>query len=118
MHVDPHGDESLRRMQVAELLGTVPDGARGARWLLVACLREAPEHDTSAADLSGALPGEPEPDVDRLATRAGRHGVLAAGLVCLDALGGAFGREAQMPREELLGTVLPSALVEHDLLRE
>ena len=118
VHVDPHGDESLRRMQVAELLGTVPDGARGARWLLVTCLREASEHDTSAADLSPLLTAEPEPDVDRLATRAGRHGVIAAGLVCLDALGTAFGGEAQMPREELLGTVLPSALVEHELLRE
>ena len=117
VHIDPHGDEQLRRLQVAELLGTVPDGARGARWLLVACLREAPEHDTSAADLSPALADEPEPDLDRLATRAGRHGVLAAGLICLDALGTAFGGEAQMPREELLGTVLPSALLEHELLR-
>ena len=118
VHVDPHGDEQLRRLQVAELLGTVPDGTRGARWLLVACLREAPEHDTSAADLSPGLAGEPDLDVDRLATRAGRHGVIAAGLVCLDALAGAFAAEAQMPREELLGTVLPSALLEHDLLRE
>ena len=45
-------------------------------------------------------------------------GLVAAGLLCLDALGTAFGGEAQMPREELLGTVLPSALVEHELLRE
>ena len=82
------------------------------------CLREAPEHDTSAADLTAFLGGEPEPDVDRLATRAGRHGVIASGLVVLDALGTAFGGEAQMPREELLGTVLPSALLEHELLRE
>jgi hypothetical protein len=56
VHVDPHGDESLRRVQVAELLGAVPDGARGARWLLVTCLREAPEHDTSAADLTHCSP--------------------------------------------------------------
>ena len=118
VHVDPHGDESLRRMQVAELLGTVPGGARGAQWLLLTCLGEAAEHDTSAADLSPFLPSEPEPDVDRLATRAGRHGVIAAGLQCLDALGTAFGGEAQMPREELLGSVLPNALVEHELLRE
>jgi hypothetical protein len=118
VHVDPHGDESLRRLQVAELLGTVPDGARGARWLLVTCLREAAEHDTSAADLSPFLTAEAELDVDKLATRAGRHGVIAAGLLCLDALGTAFGGEAQMPREELLGTVLPSALLEHELLRE
>ena len=118
VHVDPHGDESLRRVQVAELLGAVPDGARGARWLLVTCLREAPEHDTSAADLTALLASEPELDVDRLATRAGRHGVIAAGLLCLDAFGAAFGAEAQMPREELLGSVLPSALLEHELLRE
>ena len=118
VHVDPHGDEQLRGLQVAELLGSVPDGARGARWLLVACLREAPEHDTSAADLSGAVAGEPDLDVDRLATRAGRHGVVAAGLLCLEALGTTFGPEAQMPREELLGTVLPNALLEHDLLRQ
>lgn len=118
VHVDPHGDEQLRRLQVAELLGALPDGARGPRWLLVACLREAPEHDASAADVSGALAGEPEVDLDRLAARAGRHGVLNAGLVCLDALGTAFGAEAQMPREELLGTVLPSALLEHDLLKD
>ena len=117
VHVDPHADEQLRRLQVAELVGSVPDGGRGARWLLVACLREAPEHDTSAADLSAAVAGEPDQDVDRLAARAGRHGVLSAGLVVLDALGTAFGAEAQMPREELLGTVLPSALSEHDLLR-
>ena len=117
VHVDPHGDEQLRRLQVAELLGSVPDGSKGVRWLLVACLREAPGHDTSAADLTASLSGEPEPDVDRLASRAGRHGVVKAGLTCLDALGTAFGAEAQMPREELFGTVLPSALLEHDLLR-
>ena len=117
VHVDPHGDEQLRALQVAEMLGALPDGARGPRWLLVACLREAPEHDSSATDLSASLRGEPDPDLDRLATRAGRHGVLSAGLVCLDALGTAFGAEAQMPREELLGTVLPNALVEHDLLK-
>lgn len=118
VQVDPHGDEQLRRLQVAELLGTVPDGARGVRWLLVACLREAPEHDTSATDLTAALTNEPDTDVDRLAARAGRHGVMKAGLVCLHALGTAFGAEAEMPREELLGTVLPSALLEHDLLRD
>ncbi len=118
VHLDPHGDEQLRRMQVAELLGTVPDGARGARWLLVACLREAPEHDTSAADLTGALGREPEVDVDRLATRSGRHGVMRAGLDVMEALAATLGEEAQVTREELFGTVLPSALLEHDLLRD
>ncbi len=117
VHVDPQADDSMRRVQLAELLTAVPDGARGARWLLVACLREAPDHDSSAADLTALLAGEPDPDVDRIASKAGRHGVLRAGLVCLDALGTSFGSEAQMPREELLGTVLPSALLEHDLLR-
>ena len=58
VHVDPHGDESLRRLQVAELLTAVPDRVR---WLLVACLREAPDHDTSAADLSAAVAGETGP---------------------------------------------------------
>ncbi len=119
VHVPPyevHDDGSPRRQQVEELLAAVPAGARGARWLLVDCLREAPHHDSGAPDLSSLLTGEPTQDVDRLASRAGRRGVLAAGLTCLDALADVFGDVAEMPREELLSLVLPSALVEHDLL--
>ena len=54
---------------------------------------------------------------DKAAARAGRGGMLRLGLDCLEALAASFGEEAVMPREELLGVVLPTALVEHDLLR-
>jgi hypothetical protein len=68
-------------------------------------------------DLRAFLPADAGLDVERAATRAGRGGVLRAGLRCLDALATCFGAETVMPREELLGIVLPSALAEHDLLR-
>jgi hypothetical protein len=82
----------------------------------VSLLREAPEHDPGALDLRPLLPADGV-DPDRAASRAGRTGVLRAGLACLDALAASFGAEAVLPREELLGLVLPTALVEHDLLR-
>jgi hypothetical protein len=114
--VDPHPDEALRPAQVAALVADVAPGPRGARWLLLACLREAPHHDPGAADLSGFLPGE-SVDADRAAERAGAAGVLRAGLEALEALVRAFGEEAHVTRAEVLATVLPTALVEHDLLR-
>jgi hypothetical protein len=117
VHVEPREEPALRRAQVEELLSAVPGGPRGARWLLVACLREAPGHDGSALDLGPFLPGEPAVDADRAAAKAGRQGMLDAGLTCLDALAATFGEAADMSREELLGLVLPSALAEHDLLR-
>jgi hypothetical protein len=116
--VDPRGDEALRRAQVSELLQSLPGGPRGGRWLLATLLREAPGHDPAAQDLTAWLPADSGGvDPDRAATRAGRTGMLRLGLDCMDALAAAFGEEAVLPREELLGVVLPTALVEHDLLR-
>ncbi|MCU1693264.1 MAG: hypothetical protein JWM64_2355, partial [Frankiales bacterium] len=118
VHLEPHEQAELRRLQVAELMSAVPGGPRGSRWLMAACLREAPAHDTSAADLGPFLSGEPAGDPDRAAARLSRANLLAAGVACLEALAGVLGEDAQMPREELLGLVLPSALGEHDLLRQ
>ena len=115
--VDPRGDDALRRAQVAELLQSLPAGPRGGRWLLTALLREAPAHDPGALDLTASLPSDAGVDPDKAAARAGRGGMLRLGLECLEALATSFGEEAVMPREELLGVVLPTALVEHDLLR-
>ena len=114
--VDPRPDEALRPAQVAALLSDVPSGARGARWLLDACLREAPHHDPAAADLTPHLPPA-DGDPDRAAARLGTRGVLRAGLASLEALVRAFGEEAHVSRAEVLGVVLPTALLEHDLLR-
>lgn len=115
--VDPRADAALRPAQVAELLGALPAGARGARWLGDACLREAAVHDPAAADLTPHLPRAAEVDVERAAERIGTRGVLRAGLQVLDALVATFGAEAHVTREEVVGVVLPTALVEHDLLR-
>jgi hypothetical protein len=115
--VEPRLDDPLRRAQVGDLLGSVAAGPRGARWLLTTLLREAPEHDPGAADLTPVLPSEPPVDADRAATKAGRAGMLRLGLVCLDALAAAFAEEATLGRDELLALALPTALAEHDLLR-
>lgn len=117
VHVDPHASAEVRRSQVSDLLAAVPGGPRGARWLLTALLREAPVHDAAATDLTGHLSAEPASDPDRAAQRAGRHGVLTAGLLCLEALAEVLGDAADMDREELLAMVLPAALQEHELLR-
>ncbi|MGZ6793342.1 MAG: hypothetical protein ACXVFV_10355, partial [Mycobacteriales bacterium] len=116
VEVDPHEPAELLRSRVEELLSAVPAGPRSPRWLLLACLREAPDHDQAATDLRPFLPGEGEADVDRVAARLGRRGVLTAGLACVDALARAVGDPIGVPREELLSMVLPGALVEHDLL--
>lgn len=116
VRLEPHEADETRRLQVAELLGAVPAGPRGARWLLVACLLEAPGHDAAAVDLSAFLPRE-QVDVDRAAERVGQRGMLLLGLQCLDALGRVFGEQAHLTREDLLGLILPSSLAEHDLLR-
>jgi len=106
----------LVHRQVEELLAALPTGPRGARWLMVGCLREAHDHDPAATDVSALLPpGTPE-ELDRAAAKVGPRGVLAAGLICLDALGSTIAEPLGIPREELLGVVLPRALVEHDLL--
>ena len=116
-HIDQHAEQDARRAQVAELLATVPGGPRGARWLLAALLREAPAHDGAAVDLSPFLLTEPAGDADKTAAKLGPHGVLSAGLTCLEALVAQLGNDADMDREELIALILPSALQEHDLLR-
>lgn len=115
--VDPHQDDDGRRVQLAELLASVTGGPRGERWLLAALLHLAPEHDPLALDLRPLLPHEAVTEFDRAATKLGRHGLLRAGLSCLEALVGVFGDEADLTRDELLGEVLPAALGEHELLR-
>jgi len=117
VHLDQQEELELRRLQVGELLDAVPAGPKGPRWLLTTTLLEAPDHDPAAADLGPFLQGLPPVDPERLAGRAGRLGMVSAGLHCLEALAAVLGPSAQMPREELLGLVLPSALAEHDLLR-
>ncbi len=116
--LDPQQDEAVRRLQVADLLSAVPGGPRGARWLLVALLRLAPEHDPLAADLRPLLPDDRGVDPDRAAERLGRPGLVRAGLECLAAMQQVLGDEADLPLEELYRDVLPDALVEHALLRE
>ena len=117
VHVDPRPEDPLRASQVADLVTSVPAGPRGSRWLMTTLLREAPAHDPAAADLSGSLPADGGVDPDKAAARAGRTGMLRAGLEVLDALAAGLGEEAQLPREELLQVVLPTAFAEHDLLR-
>ncbi len=114
--VDPEADPALRGAQVAALLAAADDGPRGARWLLDAVLREAPDHDDHVADLRPLLGPPVVPDPDRAAERAGRAGTLRAGLQALDLLAQSFAEEARLTRAEVLGVVLPGALVTHDLL--
>ena len=116
VEVGPPDPPELVQAQIEELLAAVPAGPRGARWLMVGCLREAHDHDPAATDVSSLLPpGSPE-ELDRAAAKVGPRGVLSAGLLCLDALGTTLAEPLGIPREELFGLVLPRALVEHDLL--
>lgn len=117
VHLDQQEDLALRGQQVRELLAAFPNGPHSVRWLLATVLREAPEHDPAATDLNPFLQNEPHLDIGRLARKAGRRGVLSAGLTCLEGMAEVLGESAQMPREELVGLVLPSALAEHALLR-
>ena len=111
-------EEDATRLQTltSESLTAVPAGPRGARWLLVACLREAHDHDAAAPQLAAFLPAE-SVDVERAAQKAGRTGLLSAGLTCLAAVAETFGEAGQLPREVALGMPLPVALADHDLLR-
>ncbi len=115
VEVDPHEDSTLLQSRITDLVAAVP---RTARWLLLACLREAPDHDAAATDLRAYLPQEPAVDVDRLATKAGRRGTLTAGITSLDAMVTVLSEAIGIPRDVLLALVLPGALVEHDLLHD
>jgi hypothetical protein len=116
VEIDPTEPEDVVAERLATALAAVPAGGRSARWLLVACLREAPAHDPAAADLRPLLESEPQSDVDRQADKIGLTALLRAGLEALDAATHLVGDSLGMPREEMLAFVLPSALVEHDLL--
>jgi hypothetical protein len=116
VEIDPMESPDVLQGKVDDLVAAVPGGTRSARWLLLGCLREAPDHDAAATDLRPYLPAD-STDVDRAASKAGRRGTLAAGLTSLEALATVVGEGLGIPREELLALVLPGALVEHDLLR-
>ena len=109
-------DAASLQTLTAEAVSAAPGGPRGARWLLTACLREAHDHDAAAPDLAPYLPPEAV-EVERAAVRAGRVGLLSAGLSMLEALAATFGEAGRLPREVALGMPLPMALVDHDLLR-
>ncbi|MDP9181803.1 MAG: hypothetical protein M3P04_03355 [Actinomycetota bacterium] len=115
LEVDPLEPEDSLRERVDRALTAVPDGNKGARWLLIAALREAPHHDQAATDLSPVLPRE-QIDVDRVAERVGRTGVLRAALQSLDAVAGLVPEIPGLPREEMLAMAWHGALVEHDML--
>ena len=115
--LDPQQDDSVRRLQVADLLAAVPGGPRGVRWLLVLLLRLAPGHDPLAVDLGPVLPDERGDDPDRAVEKLGLHGLLRAGLDALAAMAEVLGEEADLPLDELYREVLPGALDEHQLLR-
>jgi hypothetical protein len=115
--LDPQSDPVLRQAQVTELLEQLPGGARGTRWMLDTLLREAPEHDPLSVDLRPMLPPASREDPDRAAQRAGRHGVVRAGLRSLQLLAAALGQEAHRTPEEVVGLLLATGLDNHDLLR-
>jgi hypothetical protein len=112
--LDPQQDETVRRLQVAELLDRV--AGRGPQGLLLDLLRLAPGHDAMAVDLGAVLPPGGPADADRTAVRLGLHGLMRDGLTSLEAMGAVLGEEADMPVADVLGDALPSALVEHGLL--
>jgi hypothetical protein len=109
-------DPAALQTLTSEALTAVPTGPRSARWLLVACLREVHVHDAAAPDLTAYLPAEGA-EVERAAVKAGRTGLLSAGLSCLEAMAATFGEAGRLPREVALGMPLPMALIDHDLLR-
>lgn len=115
VEVDPLEPEDTLRERVAAALSGVPDGNKGARWLLLAALREAPQHDQAATDLTSVLPRDPV-DVDRIAERVGRSAVLRAAMQALEAVAGLVPEIPGLPREEMLAMAWHGALVEHDML--
>jgi hypothetical protein len=114
VELDPNDSADTVGARVAELLDGTP---KAVRWLMIACLSEAPEHDPAASDLRRFLPSVMTPaDATRQASKSSRRAVLTGGLTVLGALAGAVGETLGVPREELLALVLPAALMEHDLL--
>ena len=114
VELDPHEPMEAAGSRISELLDSTP---KTMRWLMVACLSEAPEHDPAATDLRSYLPSLMTPaDATRQAAKSGRRVVLTAGLTVLGSLAGMVGDTLGIPREELLALVLPAALMEHDLL--
>jgi hypothetical protein len=113
--VDPTESSDVLGDRVGDVLRRLPSGPKGGRWLLLHCLRGAPDHDPVAADLRPHLPSEPV-DLERVALKAGRRGVLRTGLAALEATSHLVGEGLGITREELLAMVLPMALVEHDML--
>jgi hypothetical protein len=115
VEIDPMEPEDALRDRVDAALSGMPDGNKGSRWLLLAALREAPQHDQAATDLSAVLPRE-QVDVDRVAEKMGRTGVLRAALQSLEAVSGLMPDIPGLPREEMLAMAWHGALVEHDML--
>jgi hypothetical protein len=116
VEVDPHDSAEVQQARVDELLAAVRARAAGAEWLMLACLSEAPDHDQAATDVRPFLGRRQLPDADKLASKAGRRGVLSAGFTCLAAFGSLIGGGLGLTSEELFSLVLPSALVEHEVL--
>jgi hypothetical protein len=115
VEVDPLESEDALREKVSAALAAVPDGTKGARWLLLAALREAPQHDQAATDLTSVLPRDAV-DVDRVAERVGRSAVLRAALQSLEAVSGLVPEIPGLAREDMLAMAWHGALVEHDML--
>jgi len=116
VEVDPLEPEDALRERVEAALAAVPDGNKGARWLLLAALREAPHHDQAATDLTAVLPRDVV-DVDRVAEKVGRTAVLRAALQSLEAVSLLVPEIPGLPREEMLAMAWHGALVEHDMLQ-
>lgn len=116
VEVDPVDAADVLPARIEELIATTSSGPKGADWLMLACLREAPDHDPAATDVRPMLPPDTGQDVDKLAAKAGRRAMLAAGFCCLDAMAGVLGTTIGLSREELLVLVLPGAFIEHDVL--
>ena len=114
VELDPHDPTETVGERVRTLVGETP---KASRWLLLACLSEAPEHDPAATDLRSYLPSvSTAADSTRQAAKSSRRAVLTSGLTVLGDLAGIVGESLGIPREELLALVLPAALMEHDLL--
>jgi hypothetical protein len=116
VEIDPLEPEDALRERVDKALLEVPEGNKGARWLFLAAVREAPHHDQAATDLTPVLPRD-HVDVDRVAERVGRSGVLRAALQSLDAVARLVPEIPGLPREDLLAMAWHGALVEHDMLQ-